>query len=189
MPLVFPRALGLRTWASLGAISLFICEAGSSCIPDRVVLGVQGALPTQILPRNVLMSGPCVSCQHMLCGDTLLPSELHISAWVFLSGSTAWRLGLPSVPMGEETGQMPEHLNTAMLHGIRDFFPPFAPNSRAVCAADLRVTMPLSSSFNAITLQSQQYSQGDGCSCPRGICVNFSWERSRLGCFAIFVPT
>lgn len=53
----FPWALGLRTLASLGAMSFVQMRSWSPCIPGIVVLGVQGSLPAQIPSRNVLMSG------------------------------------------------------------------------------------------------------------------------------------
>lgn len=89
MPLAFPWALGLRMFASLGAISLLIYEVGAYVFQTELSWVSGGGLPTQILPRNVLMSGPCVSGQHMLCGDTLLSCELHISAWLFLFSRAA----------------------------------------------------------------------------------------------------
>lgn len=45
----------------------------------------------------------------MLSGDTLLFSELHLPAWVLLSGRAARWAGSPPVCTGEESGRMPEH--------------------------------------------------------------------------------
>lgn len=66
MPLVFPWTLGLRTLASLGAITFVQRWRWGFCIPDIVLPGVQGSSPTQILSRNVLMSGfSCVLPAHV----------------------------------------------------------------------------------------------------------------------------
>ena len=63
----FPWALGLRTLVSLGAMPFVQMRSWSLCIPDIVVLGVQGSLPAQSLSRNVLMSGSsCVLPAHAL---------------------------------------------------------------------------------------------------------------------------
>lgn len=113
MPLVFPWALGLRTLASLGAMSFVQMRSWSLCVPDTVALGVQGSLPAQILSRNVLMSGSsCVLPAHASQRHPALLWAAHGSL-AFSSRQCYLAGGLTSVPTG--------HLNTTMLHRICEF--------------------------------------------------------------------
>lgn len=100
MPLVFPWALGLRTLASLGAMSFVQMRSWSLCVPDTVALGVQGSLPAQILSRNVLMSGSsCVLPAHASRRHPALLRAAHSS--LAFSSRQCYLMGrLTSVSMG-----------------------------------------------------------------------------------------
>lgn len=127
-------------------------------------------------PEMFSCQDPLVSCQHMLSGDTLPSSELCVLARLFLLGDPPDGQAYLLEKGLDRCWSLWMHMRSATSFSRCSPIP-------GLCVQQIwelhQVTVPLSSSLNPITRQSQRCGWG-GCSCPKGIYVSFSWDKSSL---------